>query len=937
MKTIVRSALAMSFILLFISFSAYSQQLIGISITLESGLRADKILLSDSSIIVFPSGKPLFSFLMDGRKFTSVDVPVFRTDDLFTQTFNNLIVSCKISGHNSTGWKAELAFENSGTDTVSVSNVIPFGEDSSSVHITGSGPSDLARAWLFRPGFQPVRVILPDNAWETGYSSFPAGDDYSVCAIARRTAITDGLKRRYETVLPPNSKVTYTINAEAFQGEWQNGLRRIFRDRYMFDMERFNNSLFLRKDLSWIKESYLIILQMAWDREFFDRLTGKYTFAERLKKDIQLFGSVDVYGIWPTWPRLGLDQRNQWDLYRDLPGGTQQLRNLARLSRLSGTKLFIAYNPWDNSTRIEDHYKGMAKLISETEADGVVLDTRGGSSIELQAAADSVRQGVVMYSEGMAIPRDMPGIISGRVHNAIFLSPELNLNKLIKPDFSIFRVCDVGEDIIHREIAISFFNGYGTELNLFRPGGRDQNYNNDRDYLASTTFILRQNNDAFIDNEWTPLLQTTLDKVYVNRWKSGEKTVYTVLSMRPEGVSGNLFEVDKTEGKHFVSLWNHENLQPVNEKGRLYIPVKASGWHQSLSGTRKEGSVDCIAELPDLIRSRMVGDSIKIAGSNLRELLIWKGEPSYQTFHRVFRISGDTTIRVKDIFGIYEGKIVLQLIENKRLKDENVLELKGGKPWIVSKVNHTSLSSVNPGDMVLVPGAVFSFKVSANDDFITYPEVSSDSLKIDSFLIDKFPVTNEQYYDFLMSSGYHPADTTRYLRNWESGMFRQGQDRYPVVYLSYEDMTAYAKWAQKRLPTEAEWQLAAQGPEKRKWPWGDEFHGTYCNNSFDRPTPVDAFSKGQSPCGAFDMVGNIWQMTNDMYFNGTNYFSIIRGGSYYKPESSWWYIRGGPQPLDKTQMLLMVSPGFDRSPAVGFRCVKDIRPLTFSQFRLSGF
>ena len=96
-----------------------------------------------------------------------------------------------------------------------------------------------------------------------------------------------------------------------------------------------------------------------------------------LKKGIELFGNIDVYGIWPTWPRLGLDQRNQWDLYRDLPGGTEQLRNIARMSRQSGTKFFIAYNPWDNSTRKEDHYKGMAQLISETEADGVVLDTRG--------------------------------------------------------------------------------------------------------------------------------------------------------------------------------------------------------------------------------------------------------------------------------------------------------------------------------------------------------------------------------------------------------------------------------------------------------------------------------------------------------------------------------------------------------------------------------
>jgi formylglycine-generating enzyme required for sulfatase activity len=77
------------------------------------------------------------------------------------------------------------------------------------------------------------------------------------------------------------------------------------------------------------------------------------------------------------------------------------------------------------------------------------------------------------------------------------------------------------------------------------------------------------------------------------------------------------------------------------------------------------------------------------------------------------------------------------------------------------------------------------------------------------------------------------------------------------------------------------------------------------------------------------MVGNVWQVTDDIYFNGTNYFSVIRGGSYYKPESSGWYVQGGPQSLDRTQMMLLVSPGFDRSATVGFRCVKDIDVRNF--------
>jgi hypothetical protein len=61
-----------------------------------------------------------------------------------------------------------------------------------------------------------------------------------------------------------------------------------------------------------------------------------------------------------------------------------------------------------------------------------------------------------------------------------------------------------------------------------------------------------------------------------------------------------------------------------------------------------------------------------------------------------------------------------------------------------------------------------------------------------------------------------------------------------------------------------------------------------------------------------------------MYFNGSYYFVVIRGGSFYKPDSSWWYIQGGPQALEKTQIMLMVSQGFDRNATVGFRCVKDI-------------
>ena len=106
--------------------------------------------------------------------------------------------------------------------------------------------------------------------------------------------------------------------AELSVGPWQNGLRKVFRDRYIYDLEAFDNTLYERPDLAWIKSSYLIVLRMAWDKEFFDRTSGKYTFGEMLRGYIDRFGFVDVFGLWPTWPRQDLISETSVS-YADLP------------------------------------------------------------------------------------------------------------------------------------------------------------------------------------------------------------------------------------------------------------------------------------------------------------------------------------------------------------------------------------------------------------------------------------------------------------------------------------------------------------------------------------------------------------------------------------------------------------------------------------------
>ncbi|HCC71694.1 MAG TPA: sulfatase-modifying factor protein, partial [Bacteroidales bacterium] len=414
---------------------------------------------------------------------------------------------------------------------------------------------------------------------------------------------------------------------------------------------------------------------------------------------------------------------------------------------------------------------------------------------------------------------------------------------------------------------------------------------------------------------------------HINKWKDGNKNIYTILNMNHKGYDEPLLEINYEEGYHYVSLWHHKELKPVKKGNIYYVNVSTSPYYERYVGTRSEGSIDCIACFPEVLDVNIKDDTLIINSGQKGLLKIWNCKPSYGSEAVEMEIRDNIKLDITDMFPNYEGEIIIQLFNDMTLVDELITKFRGGLPWLISEVKKTeSHKGKYPRDMVLIPGAEITYELSSNDDFIPYPESNNNIVhNIDSFLIDVYPVTNEQYYNFISQTRYIPADTVNYLKHWVNGIYEQGKEKYPVVYLSLEDARAYAEWVGKRLPTEAEWQLAAQGTDGRLWPWGNEFHGTKCNNAFERSTPVDAFTKGQSPYGVMDIVGNVWQLTNDIYSNGIYYFAIMRGGSYYKPTSSWWYVQGGPQPLDKTQMLLLVSPGFDRNATVGFRCVRDIK------------
>lgn len=191
--------------------------------------------------------------------------------------------------------------------------------------------------------------------------------------------------------------------------------------------------------------------------------------------------------------------------------------------------------------------------------------------------------------------------------------------------------------------------------------------------------------------------------------------------------------------------------------------------------------------------------------------------------------------------------------------------------------------------MVAVPGGPF-VRGSANDDEDARPEEQpQQKIELGAFYIDRNPVTVADYKAYLDATGQSPSP------EWEEFNDVQNAPEQPVVYVNWKDAKDYARWAGKRLPTEAEWEKAARGADGRTYPWGDE-PPTEERAHFDadQPDPVGARKAGASPWGVHDMAGNVFEWVLDWY--DADYYAkaperdptgpesgakkVIRGGSF---------------------------------------------------------
>ena len=523
----------------------------------------------------------------------------------------------------------------------------------------------------------------------------------------------------------------------------------------------------------------------------------------------------------------------------------------------------------------------IAHLMAEIDADGINGDTQDGIPRAFFQAAESVGHPLAFQPEGT--PHDEAvawNLLTWGQYKFQFV-PAVDRFKWLETRHMV-NISDRWNRSKTDDLQFAFFNGVGWESweNIW--GIWNGITPRDAEATRRMATIERGMASLLTSAGWEPFYPTVAYGVFASKWPSDKATLWTMVNRNEFDVDGMQLVVPAVDGTRYFDIYHGVELTPtVTREGnwaRLSFPIEQHGF----------GAVVAVLGEPDKPLTQLME---KMKSMTEKPLISY---PNQWT------------------------PLPQQMVETK------------------PTTNRPSTSS----EMIRMPAGDILFAVSgmelegANDagTDIQYPwediprRFHRHFMHINAFAIDKYPVTNREFKAFLDATHYHPKDDGNFLKDWKDGSYPGGWGNKPVTWVSLEDARAYAAWAGKRLPHEWEWQYAAQGPDGQGYPWGNSWKPEAVpiadqGRSLHGPDDVDAHPNGISGFGVMDMVGNVWQWT-DEYVDEHTRSAIVRGGSYYQPQGSNWYF---PQAYrnDQHGKLLLMAPSMDRAGTLGFRCVSD--------------
>jgi formylglycine-generating enzyme len=549
----------------------------------------------------------------------------------------------------------------------------------------------------------------------------------------------------------------------------------------------YDGSAYERPELAWTSRCFAVALVWLWDELLYDHDARRFTPDRFCEESEREFGGFDGVVLWHAYPVIGIDERNQFDYYRDVPG----LRKLVADFQERGVRVFVDYNPWDVGTRREpvDDDSAVGELVRDLGADGVFLDTMREARPGLRAAVDAARPGVAFEGES-ALPLEricdhqlswaqwfsdsaVPGVLRARWFEQRHM---LHHTRRWNRDHTA-------------EVHSAWLNGVGMLVweNVF--GSWVGWSERDKALLRAMLPLQRRHADLLAAGEWTPLAAHGAGlppRVVASRWTDGTTELWAVANVGDEPFFGQLLGADVE----------------VTVPARGIAAVVGSQQVMSAPGGQS-------AAFPRRLPSRLPAPAVPVAAPPDGFV---EAPPTPAEVTAVFR---------RRETGTY-----------------------GEAPYV------EEWKPLPPRLHDLV-------------------EVHHEAVAARRYALGRREVSNAEYRRFRPE---HPGTA----------------DDAPVTGVDLADARAYAAWAAARLPTEDEWQLAAEA------------------GLLERAEPL------------------VWNWTESEHADGRTRFAILKGGAAWKAESSDWYVDGGPQEPGYSLKLLLLGGGLACSSQIGFRLAVDL-------------
>lgn len=510
------------------------------------------------------------------------------------------------------------------------------------------------------------------------------------------------------TMHPAWEGVSQACSADAHEA-WLNDVKHWRAERRI--RIGYDGSRYARPELEWTQSSFIQPQTMVQDRYFYDPAAGKYTVDRYLDDLEKRYGGIDAVLIWPTYPNMGIDNRNQHDMIRAMPGGLAGVKSMVADFHRRGVRVLFPMMMWDQGTRDPGMpwQQAIAAIMKEIGADGVNGDTQDGVPLAFSRAADEAGHPLAFEPEGSPSDEALAWNVMTWGQYKFQFVPMIDRFKWLESRHMV-NISDRWNRTKTDDLQFAFFNGVGWESweNIW--GIWNGITPRDAEATRRMAAIERAVAPFLVSPDWEPFLALNTYGVFASKWPVRDQTVWTIVNRNEYDEKG--ISLTAEEGVRYFDLYHGAEIAPKREGGRLAV-------------------------------------SFSIEAHGFGAILASRSEPDSKTQQFMDRMKSMTA-----------APLATYSTEWKALAQQ------------MAEIPHTERAEQAPPGMIKIPGGSFDFKVEgieiegANDIGVDvqYPWEDSarrfheHTIDIQPFYIDRYPVTNAELKRFVDASHYRPIE-----------------------------------------------------------------------------------------------------------------------------------------------------------------------------------